>query len=55
MAPLYDFECPNAKCEKADKVMQFIVPLARYDEKIKCPKCGKPLTRMLSTPYFKIK
>jgi putative FmdB family regulatory protein len=53
--PLYDYEHAdtNSKCGKTDKIMSFIVPLARFDEELKCPECKKPLRRLLSAPMFK--
>jgi putative FmdB family regulatory protein len=55
LMPLYDYECENDRCPKSKMVMEFIVPLSVHDAQIKCPKCGKPLKKMLSAPYFKIK
>ena len=53
--PLYQFSCTDKKCAKAKMVMEFIVPLSMHDSEVKCPKCGKPLEKMLSAPFFKIK
>lgn len=53
--PLYTYTCETKKCEKSKVYMEFIVPLSMHDTEVKCPKCGKPLTKMLSAPFFKIK
>ena len=53
--PLYDYECTNKKCAKRTKVMQYIVPLDKYDTEVKCPLCRKPLHKMLAAPFFTIK
>jgi len=53
--PLYSYTCETKKCEKAEMVLEYIVPLAMYGHKIKCPKCHKPLVRLLAAPFFKIK
>jgi len=55
MSPLYSYTCDDPKCEKSRKIMDFVVPLRQYDAKVKCPKCGKPLTKVLSAPMFRIK
>jgi len=48
--PLYEFKCP--KCGKS---FEYIVPLAKYNEKIKCPKCKKGVLKKTMTPVlFKI-
>ena len=53
--PLYAYCCENKRCEKHTKILQYIVPLKKFDEPIPCPKCGKPLRRELSAPYFTVK
>jgi len=48
--PLYELKCP--KCNKS---FEYIVPLAKYNEKIKCPKCKKGVLKKVMTPVlFKI-
>lgn len=53
--PLYSYTCDDSKCEKSHKIMDVLVPLKQFDEAVKCPVCRKPLVKMLSAPYFKVK
>ena len=53
--PLYEYCCNNEKCEKSEKILSYMVPLARHDEKIPCPKCRKTLRKLLAAPYFNVK
>lgn len=53
--PLYSYTCDSKKCPKSNMVLEFIVPLSMHDAEVKCPKCGKPLSKLLSAPFFKIK
>jgi hypothetical protein len=54
MSPLYRLICNNEKCEKHVKVMEYMVPLARFHDIIKCPVCKKPLEKIMSAVPFKI-
>lgn len=47
--PIYDFWCKKCK-----EFFEAIVPLKKYDEEVKCPKCGEPLKRLVSPVLFKI-
>jgi len=48
--PLYEYQCP-----KCHRTFEYLVPLSKYDEKIKCPKCKKGVLRKVMTPVlFKI-
>jgi putative FmdB family regulatory protein len=43
--PLFDYDCPA--CEK---LFEIGVPLEKIEEPIKCPYCGKELTKLPSAP-----
>ncbi len=47
--PLYEMTCFD--CEKVFEVQ---IPLAKYDEPVKCPHCEKPLVRHVTPVRFKI-
>lgn len=53
--PIYQYSCENKECSKSKMVMEYVVPLKMFDTGINCPKCGKPLVKMLAAPFFKIK
>lgn len=53
--PLYQYSCQTKNCDKAEMILEYIVPLSMIDFKIKCPLCKKPLVKLLSAPYFSIK
>jgi len=40
MCPLYDY-----RCDKCEETYEIFVPLAKLDEKIKCPECKRLLKR----------
>jgi putative FmdB family regulatory protein len=48
--PLYDFWCKDCM-----KTYEVILPLAKSDEKVKCPHCKKKLKRIIAPVYFTIK
>jgi putative FmdB family regulatory protein len=48
--PLYQYMCSNCM-----KLLEFMVPLDRYDAKIKCPHCKRIVKRILSPVMFRIK
>ncbi len=48
--PLYEFICGSCL-----KVFEFIVPLDKYEKKIKCPHCKKEVKRIMSPVLFRIK
>jgi predicted nucleic acid-binding Zn ribbon protein len=54
MSILYRYTCDNPKCRKHYKALDYMIPLSRYDEEVKCPECKKPLRRLLNAPPFKI-
>lgn len=37
------------------KYYEYLVKLAKADEEIKCPHCGKPLKKQMDAPYFVIR
>lgn len=43
--PMYDYGCSNCL-----KIYEILVKLDKIDEEIKCPICGKPLKKLLSSP-----
>jgi putative FmdB family regulatory protein len=47
--PLYEMTC--YECEKVYEVQR---PLSKFDEEVKCPHCGKPLSLHVCPVRFKI-
>lgn len=47
--PLYDYYC--ADCMKRFEIQ---VPLANWDKEIACKYCGKPLTKIVTAPMFRM-
>jgi putative FmdB family regulatory protein len=47
--PLYEYLCVNCM-----KLLEFIVPLDKFDKKIKCPHCKKEVKRIMSSVLFKV-
>jgi putative FmdB family regulatory protein len=52
--PLYQLVCNNEKCAKHVKIMEYMIPLSRYDDEVKCPDCNEPLEKIMSAVPFKI-
>ena len=48
--PMYEFICSTCF-----KLLEFIVPLDKYDSKVYCPHCKKEVKRILSPTYFKVR
>ena len=48
--PLYQYWC-----EKCDKGYEVLIPLARYDEEVKCPHCDKTLQKIFSPCMIKVR
>jgi putative FmdB family regulatory protein len=48
--PLYEF-----LCSKCMKILEFIVPLDKFETKVKCPHCKKMVKRLMSPVLFRIK
>jgi putative FmdB family regulatory protein len=48
--PLLDFECEECK-----KHYEIIVKLSFIDKIPECPKCGKKLTKIMTSPMFIIR
>jgi putative FmdB family regulatory protein len=42
-------------CEKCDRVFEYMVPLEKFEEPIKCPGCGEETKRAMMPVLFKIK
>ncbi len=47
--PLYEYLC--AECRK---ILEVIVPLEKYGQKIYCPHCKKEVKRIMSPVMFRI-
>jgi putative FmdB family regulatory protein len=45
----YDFDC-----EKCKKIFEVGVELKDFDKEVKCPKCKKPMKRVLHPVRFRI-
>lgn len=48
--PLYQFLCTDCL-----KLLEFMIPLAKFESKVYCPHCKKEVKRILSPVMFRIK
>jgi putative FmdB family regulatory protein len=50
--PIYEYQCEDAECgEKTEKLRK----MAESDDPVECPKCSKPMKRMVSQSSFSLK
>jgi putative FmdB family regulatory protein len=47
--PIYEYVC-----ETCMKILEFKVPLEKFETKIKCPHCKKVVKRIMSPVLFRI-
>lgn len=40
--PLYEYECPVCQLHQ-----EMMLPLSRWDEKVRCPVCGEVMDKMI--------
>lgn len=46
--PIYEYVCSSKKCQHV------FTELAKFDDKIKCPKCKKATEKQVSTTYHPV-
>jgi len=50
--PIYEYQCPKEDCGgRVEKLLKTF----EMNESVKCPKCGRPMKRMISKSSFLLK